>query len=307
MKSLMSLFVPLMSMLLFGTAQTFAQEDESGMEARLQEARERLESAAREVAELSSQLAEEAGFAFVERLPNMHRKAMLGINLGDSASGDDGVPVMGVTPGGPADAVGIRAGDVLLSMNGESLEADGRQGPARKLLDLMRDVEPGDTVTLAYRRDGQSHEALVVAEKLDLPRVFAFSPDEWDMDFHPPEHGGFHHYLHQWEDMELVSLTPELGSYFGAEEGILVVRAPDNPDLKLEDGDVIRAIGGRTPKSPGHATRILRSYQGGEHVTIDILRRKSQVTLEIDIPEARSGAWHRAPTREADATSDLST
>ena len=140
MKSLITML--LLPTLLVGAGQTLAQQDETEVEARLQEARERLESAAREVAELSSQLAADTEFAFVQRFAHMGRKAMLGISLGETAAGDDGVPVMGVTPGGPADVVGIRAGDVLLSMNGQPLQGDGEHGPAGKLLDLMGEVEP---------------------------------------------------------------------------------------------------------------------------------------------------------------------
>ena len=64
--------------------------------------------------------------------------------------------------------------------------------------------------------------------------------------------------------MELASLTPKLGAYFGANEGVLVVKAPENDVFKLEDGDVIQSIDGRKPDDGGHAMRILRSYQSGE-------------------------------------------
>ncbi len=36
-----------------------------------------------------------------------------------------------------------------------------------------------------------------------------------------------------WMDMELVSLNPDLGSYFGAATGVLVVRPPSDDSLKL--------------------------------------------------------------------------
>ena len=289
-------------LVLSGTGSALAQEEEIAVEARLEAARDRLESAAREVAELSSRLAGDAGIAFGQHVTPLGRRAMLGISLGDSA--DNGVPVAGVSPGGPADVVGLQAGDVLTSLNGEPLRGDSEQGAVRKLLTLMREVEPGETVTVAYTRDGQSHEALIVAEEFGGSRVFAFPSDSeaWSFDFRHPGPGLMGHrvfpdYLDQWGAMELVSLTPELGRYFGAEEGILVVRAPADRALQLQDGDVIRTIGGRTPKSPGHATRILASYQGGEQVEIDVLRDKKRLTLEIDIPATQDSAWQSAPTR----------
>jgi hypothetical protein len=93
-----------------------------------------------------------------------------------------------------------------------------------------------------------------------------------------------------FSDMELATLTPQLGRYFGTEEGILVVRAPEGEGLKLEDGDVILSIDGRKPTSGSHATRILRSYQPGEKVSMRVMRQKKAVNLEVTLPER--GDWH---------------
>src|SRR6202008_2959086 len=86
-------------------------------------------------------------------------------------------------------------------------------------------------------------------------------------------------------DMELATLTPQLGRYFGSDKGVLVVRAPADGALKLEDGDVILAIDGRQPSSGSHATRILASYQPGEKVTLRILRQHKTLDLEATVPE----------------------
>ena len=61
--------------------------------------------------------------------------------------------------------------------------------------------------------------------------------------FLPGEFGG----------MELASITPKLGAYFGATDGVLVVQAPENDAFKLEDGDVIQSIDGRKPEDGAHA------------------------------------------------------
>ena len=87
--------------------------------------------------------------------------------------------------------------------------------------------------------------------------------------------------------MEMVKLTDRLGSYFGTDEGLLIVRAPNNEELKLEDGDVILNIDGREPTSVSHALRILGSYQAGETLEIDIMRDKRKRTLEIVMPDSR--------------------
>ena len=86
-------------------------------------------------------------------------------------------------------------------------------------------------------------------------------------------------------DMELVKLTDELGAYFGTSEGLLVVRAPENEELKLKDGDVIKNIDGREPTSASHAMRILGSYESGETLKIEIMRDQRKQTVSIEVPD----------------------
>lgn len=86
-------------------------------------------------------------------------------------------------------------------------------------------------------------------------------------------------------NMELTTLTPRLGRYFGTDRGILVVRAPTHGVLRLEDGDVILSIGGRTPASSSQAIRILTSYDPGEKIKLVILREHHR----LDITTTMSG------------------
>ena len=95
-------------------------------------------------------------------------------------------------------------------------------------------------------------------------------------------------------DMELVTLTPKLGAYFGADRGVLVVRAPRADEFKLEEGDVIIDIDGREPESGPHALRILRSYAPGEKVTLNVLRNRKKVRLEASVPRAEKMSWEFA-------------
>src|SRR6202008_2473064 len=94
-------------------------------------------------------------------------------------------------------------------------------------------------------------------------------------------------------DMELATLTPKLGSYFGSDKGVLVVSAPADGALKLEDGDVIVAIDGRQPSSGSHATRILASYQPGEKITLRVVRMHKTLDVDTTLP-ARAEHRHAA-------------
>ncbi|HEX8757154.1 MAG TPA: PDZ domain-containing protein [Steroidobacteraceae bacterium] len=86
--------------------------------------------------------------------------------------------------------------------------------------------------------------------------------------------------------MELITLTPQLGRYFGTDHGVLVARAPARGILKLQDGDVILSIGDRTPASSSQAMRILTSYDPGEKITLVILREHHRKSITAIMPTA---------------------
>ena len=114
-------------------------------------------------------------------------------------------------------------------------------------------------------------------------------PGEGDVFFNA--HGPFFRaFGGDFADMELAALTPGLGRYFGTTDGILVVRAPKEGELKLEDGDVILSIDGRKPTSGSHATRILRSYQPGEKVSLKVMRLKKAMDLTVTLPERKNAS-----------------
>ena len=111
-----------------------------------------------------------------------------------------------------------------------------------------------------------------------------------------PHEFAFRWSSHGWGDMELVELSEGLGRYFGTDDGLLVVSAPESSTLQLEDGDVIQKIDGRTPSSVRHALRILSSYQAGESLKLEIMRDKKRRTLDVAIPDDRSGMLLPSPS-----------
>lgn len=239
-----------------------------------------------------------------------HGRAVLGINIanGQVDSGPvEGVTILGVTPGGGADAAGLAVNDVLISIDQQSLTADAEREANGRLLRFMADVVPGQTVQLTYLRDGDVLEAALTVGELDpgmLPPGFPFRRDierlgrHLERNFTEPLQFRWRHHG-TFGGMELVSLSPGLGRYFGTDEGLLVVRAPDNEEIGLEDGDVIRMIGTRKPNDPGHAMRILRSYEPGEELVIQILRETEsrEVRLTLPKPPERTGSFFSTPER----------
>ena len=204
----------------------------------------------------------------------------------DSETDKIGAKIEGVTPGGPAAKAGLKVGDIITKFNGTSLagvkaEDEEESGPGNKLVELARGLEPGDTVQLEYRRGSDGKKATLVAERLPLFRF----PEPPGMAMPRMPDMNFEFFGSPWGDLEVVSLNPDLGEYFGTKEGVLVVKAPADSSLPLKGGDVILSIGGRKPTSPSHAMRILRSYEPRETVALDIMRKQKRVTVSWKVPE----------------------
>ena len=243
-------------------AQTSEQERVREIDAREAEfnqqmrvAEERLAEAAQKVAELSQ-----------ERLGTMVNvrqyaykssgKPRMGVNIvtEDEAEGPvEGIGILSVTPGSAADDAGLRAGDILTSIDGESLMADSAEESSMRVLKYMKTVEEGAQFEIEYLRDGNVGKVqieprvvpsdayawasdgrnVVMPEMPQIPEVhvspeaiqkFQFAFGGW--------RGG-------WGDMEVVELTEGLGRYFGADSGLLVISAPASNAFKLQEGDVI--------------------------------------------------------------------
>jgi predicted metalloprotease with PDZ domain len=79
--------------------------------------------------------------------------------------------------------------------------------------------------------------------------------------------------------LEFATMNPSLAEYFGTAKGVLVTRADTGAPFGLRGGDVILSVDGRTPSGPAHLARILKSYDPGERVTLDVLRSRKRITL----------------------------
>lgn len=260
--------------------------------AQLEDAQARLEAAAREIAELTAQMAGDAGASAIARLEELSRRSRpvtLGVAVGPVGgpeAREDGVQVMAVTPGSSAEQAGIRSGDVLLALGETQLDWRDDTPPVSKLLDELREIEPGTRFALSYRRDGQVATADVEARAGSWAQALAIDVERLRHALPPGAQETImrRFMLDRWGDMELVALSPALGEYFKADEGVLVVRAPSDQALGLRDGDVIVDIAGRKPTDPGHVVRILRSYAPGERLVMTVIRQGERRQLEADIP-----------------------
>src|SRR2546423_21929 len=225
------------------------------------------------------------------------------VRIDASAESDKiGAKIEGVTPGSPAEQAGLKVGDIITKFAGTSLggikaEDEDESGPGHKLVALARKLEPGDTVRIEYRRGADTKQATLVAEdlagamRMDMPGPMVAMPPMPGMDlawsFGEP-----------WGDLELVSLNPDLGDYFGTKDGILVVKAPADSTLPLKGGDVILSIGGRKPTSQAPPMRIPPSDEPGGAVSIDIPRKQKRRSLAWEVAGAGGDGTRPALERQ---------
>ncbi|WP_162942460.1 S1C family serine protease [Desertimonas flava] len=85
------------------------------------------------------------------------REGLIGISTVERTDGGQGAVVAEVSPGGPAEAAGIRVGDIVVGVDGAAVTG------AAGLVAAIRDHAPGDEVPLVIVRDG---EELTVAATL---------------------------------------------------------------------------------------------------------------------------------------------
>ena len=267
------------------------QANQQQLENQMQQARKEMRQAAQRMAQLSLQMQG----PMISRLSHMFdpNRAVLGVSIADSRNPKNaaGVRVLAVTPGGPAERAGLRTGDTVTSINGTELRSSARQSAAGQLIEFMDKVKPGDRLKLDYVRDGRDQSTTVKAGRLSdynfaliAPPPVAMRAGSLRAPFPPGGWGA-------WGDMQLAQLTPGLGQYFGTNKGLLVVRAPRDAALKLEDGDVILKIGNREPATPSEAMRIFYSYAPGEPLTFDIMRKGKPLSLRVVAPKNPGPAW----------------
>jgi serine protease Do len=207
------------------------------------------------------------------------RRAQLGVNVTTVTPEDAeffglenirGVLVQSAAEGSPAAEAGIRQGDVILAVEGDTVDGAG---------DLQQEVaerSPGDEVTVSLVREGETREVDVELGQAELPRLSAPAEPAADA----VERLG----------LALGEITPQIREELELEasiRGAVVMEVePLSPANRrgIEPGSIVLEVGGEPVTSPDEVVQRIDQITGGE-VTSLLLRTPSGaerlVTLRV--------------------------
>jgi len=215
----------------------------------------------------------------------------------------------------PAGQVGLKVNDVVLSLNGQSVDG------GEQLRKMLKEIPPGGKVSLEISRDGSIQTlAVELAERKTLEH------DVWgkmglnSSDSTPglgilaggsdvPPGGGFHMPFFGGNlnvGAMVEPLTSQMAQYLGVSGGLMVKqvsRKSEAATAGFRAFDVILKVGSESISTEADWERSLHSNQG-KPVAVTILRDKKQQTLTLQVDSKRRGAVDRQTQTEAIAPSN---
>jgi S1-C subfamily serine protease len=180
-----------------------------------------------------------------------------------------GVVINSVNPGGPADKAGVKAGDVILQLDGQNVK------DPKELRNRVAAKAPGTEVTVTILREGKEQQLRV--------RLGTLTP-ETGQSLEEEQGGGGEGSARL--GITVVPITPEIASELGLRRGTqgVVIRSvdPDGPAAQagLRAGDVIQEVNRQPVRSPddlrstlqrsGNRPPLLLINRGGQSVFVAV-------------------------------------
>ncbi len=228
-----------------------------------------------------------------------------------------GVLIDDVQPDSPAEKAGLKRADVIVEFDGEHVRS------ARQFSRLVQETAPGQVVKATIVRDGRRSDVQITpSDGREADSFMGGAADRlrWQLG-DPGDFNYFRDFGHLGDQLPfnfnfdfdvpgLMSsrsrlgvtvdeLTNQLGTYFGAKEGVLVAAvaegsAGDKAGLKA--GDVITSVNGQRIRSRQDLSQALRDVKDDGEVTIGIVRDKNETSLKVKtakIESPRAGRMFR--------------
>jgi serine protease Do len=211
---------------------------------------------------------------------------------------EKGVEVTMVDQDAPAGKAGLKEHDVILTLNGTSVESKSQ------LQRMIHETPPGRVIALGVSRDGQP--VTLKVQLGDRSKQFAkwsgsknFNvevppipnmPPMPDMDI--PNVGVVVVHSSMRSGLMVENLTPQLGEFFGARNGNgVLVRSVEKGSRAdkagLRAGDVITKVGEESVHDTSDFMNAVHSHNNGGSVNIGVIRDRKEQTLTLTLPERR--------------------
>ena len=228
--------------------------------------------------------------------------AYLGVDISDVTTerlsalklkDEKGVEVTMVDQDAPAGKAGIKEHDVILTMNGTSIESGAQ------LRRMIHEMPPGHLVTFGLSRAG---EPMTVRVQLaDKHKEFSMGPSMKDFHVNIPE---IHIPDIDIPSMNMVvvtssarsgltveNITPQLGEFFGVKNGDgVLVRAVEKGSRAekagFRAGDVIVKVNDEPVHDTGDFSHAVRSRNGAA-VSVGVVRDKREQNLNLSLPDRK--------------------
>jgi C-terminal processing protease CtpA/Prc len=194
---------------------------------------------------------------------------------------------------GPAAKGGLESGDIVVAVDGRDVGTPG------DLRDVVQDRHPGDSVKVAYLRNGERREARVELGEMPsslrrMSREAMEGPVRMVRDLKlRPDRG--------WLGVVTQPLSGDLGEYFGAKDGGALVAevTEDSPAAKLglKAGDVIVRVDDAKIEDPGDLSREIRGHEKADQVEVTWVRDRKEKKGKVDLvlreaPMPRVFSWN---------------
>lgn len=192
-----------------------------------------------------------------------------------------GALVTAVTPGGPAEAAGVRQGDIILDFGGVSVDR------MRQLPRIVAETSIGADVPVTILRDGRQRQLQVTVGDLDAMQAAA--PADPPPRGTPPESGD------AVLGLTLAPLNGTMREDFGVPEdieGVVVTEVAPNSaaaERGIGRGDVIIEVGQEPVRDPaGVASRIRDAREAGRRTVLLLVSRQGD-SRYVPLPLSAAG------------------
>lgn len=230
---------------------------------------------------------------------------------------EKGVEVTMVDQDAPAGKAGLKEHDVILTMNGTTIESGAQ------LRRMIHETPPGRVVSFGLSRDGQPMTVKVqLADKhkefsLLGPKVKDFPmpmPDVHLPDIDIPSINMVVVTQSARSGLTVENITPQLGEFFGVKNGNgVLVRAVDKGSRAdkagFRAGDVIVKVNDQSIHDTSDFAHAIRSRNGGS-VSVGFIREKKEQNLNLPLPHTKESGWmeeesFKGPAVRAEAAVEL--